>query len=153
MFQLKTWRIYPRLIQWVRRGTLRKIMEYADSEYITWIYTGRAADAVMDSDAREIFLSNADRYYTDGSLTDDEYFAKTFEKSADAIMKSGNVKKGVFSVCMAVSGIMAVSCMAAFIWLAAKETKLKEREQLKEFLDTPVGQSADAKELEEKYKV
>lgn len=63
-------------------------MEYAESEYITFLYTGASADAVIDADAREIFLSNADQFYTDSSLSDDEYFAKIFRESADGIMKN-----------------------------------------------------------------
>lgn len=62
-------------------------MEYAVSEYITFLYTGEDANYVLDEDAREIFLTNADRYYTDSSLSDEEYFAKIFRESANQIMK------------------------------------------------------------------
>lgn len=127
-------------------------MEYEDSQYITWIYTGRAADAVVDSDARGIFLDNADRYYTDTSLTDEEYFSKTFTKSADAIMKDGSAKQRALTACMGLSALMAAASLAGIIWLAWKEAKHKEREQLKEFLGAPVSPSPDAKDLEEKYK-
>ena len=41
----------------------------------------------MDREAREIFLNNADSYYTDTSLSDEEYFAKIFRESANNIMK------------------------------------------------------------------
>lgn len=126
-------------------------MEYADSQYITWIYTGRAADAVMDSDARGLFLGNADRYYTDSSLTDEGYFAKTFRKSADQVMKGGDSAKGPLTACAMTAGIIAALAACAAVWLAVKESKMKEREQLKGFLDTPVGQSPEADELEKKY--
>lgn len=61
-------------------------MEYEESEYITFLYTGASADTVIDEDAREIFLNTADQFYTDSSLSDDEYFAKIFRESADGIM-------------------------------------------------------------------
>lgn len=61
-------------------------MEYEESEYITFLYTGRDADVLMDGEAKEIFLTNADRYYTDSSLSDEAYFAKIFRDSADEIM-------------------------------------------------------------------
>ena len=61
-------------------------MEYEESEYITFLYTGEDADSLMDEEAKEIFLTNADRYYTDSSLSDEEYFAKIFRDSADDIM-------------------------------------------------------------------
>jgi len=127
-------------------------MEYADSQYITWIYTGRAADTVVDSDARGIFLSNADRYYTDSSLTDDGYFSRIFRKSADAIMKDGSARQKVFAACMSLAGVMAAVSLTGFIWLVRKEAKRKELEQLKKFLDAPVGQSPDTRELENKYR-
>lgn len=63
-------------------------MEYAESEYITFLYTGSRADTVIDEEAREIFLNNADLFYTDASLSDEAYFAKIFRDSADSIMKS-----------------------------------------------------------------
>ncbi len=63
-------------------------MEYAESEYVTFLYTGEAADRVIDSDAREIFLDNADYFYTDASLSDDAYFAKIFHDSAEGIMNN-----------------------------------------------------------------
>lgn len=126
-------------------------MEYADSQYITWIYTGRAADAVMDSDARGLLLSNADRYYTDSSLTDEGYFAKTFRKSADQVMKGGDSAKGPLTACVVTAGIIAALAAGTAVWLAVKESKMKEREQLKGFLDTQVGQSPEADELEKKY--
>ena len=61
-------------------------MEYEESEYVTFLYTGVDANNVMDADAREIFLANADWYYTDSSLSDEAYFAKIFRDSADDIM-------------------------------------------------------------------
>ncbi len=61
-------------------------MEYEESEYITFLYTGSDADSLMDGEAKEIFLTHADRYYTDSSLSDEAYFAKIFRNSADDIM-------------------------------------------------------------------
>ena len=61
-------------------------MEYEESRYITYLYTGQEADYVIDERARNLFLNNADAYYTDLSLSDEEYFAKVFRVSADSIM-------------------------------------------------------------------
>ncbi len=63
-------------------------MEYAEPEYITYLYTGSEADTAIDEEAREIFLNNADLFYTDASLSDDAYLAKIFRDLADSIMKS-----------------------------------------------------------------
>lgn len=63
-------------------------MEYAESEYVTFLYTGKLADKVMDEEAREVFLDYVDYFYTDASLSDEEYFAKVFLQSASKIMDS-----------------------------------------------------------------
>lgn len=62
-------------------------MEYAASEYITYLYTGTEASVIINDDAREVFLTNADTYYTDSSLSDEAYFARVFRESAKQIMK------------------------------------------------------------------
>lgn len=69
-------------------------MEYAPSQYITYLYTGTAADSVMDADARNLFLDCADRYYADSSLSDAEFFEKVFEKAAE--LTSRDTDRGAF---------------------------------------------------------
>lgn len=126
-------------------------MEYAPSEYITWIYTGRAADAVIDADAREVILSNADRYYTDSSLSDDQFFAKVFTTSADALMKDYAGSARMANV-MTVCSIVIVIVMAGGLLLfKLREQKMRERAQLEQVLNTPIGSSAEEAELERKY--
>ncbi len=62
-------------------------MEYAESEYYTYLYTGRTAVYIMDEEARGTFLEYADWFYTDSSLSDDTYFAEIFRRSADRIIQ------------------------------------------------------------------
>ena len=69
-------------------------MEYAPSQYITYLYTGTAADSVMDADARNLFLDCADRYYADSSLSDAEFFEKVFVKAAE--LTSRDTDRGAF---------------------------------------------------------
>ena len=69
-------------------------MEYAPSQYITYLYIGTAADSVMDADARNLFLDCADRYYADSSLSDAEFFEKVFEKAAE--LTSRDTDRGAF---------------------------------------------------------
>lgn len=128
-------------------------MEYADSRYITWIYTGVSADSVIDSDAREIFLDNADRYYTDSSLSDDEFFAKIFRQSADMIMKDASGSLVVAKICLIVSILMAIGLAGGFIAFKIAEEKRREAEELKEILETPIGSitSPEEEELLKKY--
>ena len=126
-------------------------MEYETSQYITWIYTGRSADAVIDADARGVILDNADRYYSDSSLSDEEFFTKIFEKSADMIMKDGaaGVKTAVTYVVLSV--VILILMAAGLILFKLREQRMKEREQLQEILNTPIQGSAEEEELKRKY--
>jgi len=69
-------------------------MEYAPSQYVTYLYTGTVADSVMDADARNLFLDCADRYYADSSLSDAEFFEKVFVKAAE--LTSRDTDRGAF---------------------------------------------------------
>lgn len=126
-------------------------MEYAPSQYITYLYTGTAADSVMDADARNLFLDCADRYYADSSLSDAEFFEKVFEKAADQIMEdtAGHARAAVL---YAVCGAAVLLVMAAgLILFKIQEKKAAEAETLKKILDTPVGLSSEEEELKNKY--
>lgn len=126
-------------------------MEYANSQYITYIYTGTAADSVMDSEARNIFLDNADYYYTDSSLSDDEYFAKIFERSADEIMRDRTSVSTVLGVLAVGCGLIAITLAGGYMLFKIQEKKAEEAETLRDVVNTPLGQSPEEKELEEKY--
>lgn len=126
-------------------------MEYAESEYITYLYTGTAADSVIDTEARQIFLSNADRYYTDSSLSDDEFFAKVFEKSADTIMKDRATASMILGVLAAGCGVITVLLAGGFILFKIREQKAEEAKTLQEIINAPIGQSPEEQVLEQKY--
>lgn len=127
-------------------------MEYESSEYITWIYAGRSAASVVDEDARELILNYADRYYTDSSLTDEEFFAKIFETSADAMMKDPGSAAGTADMYAVISVAILVMMAGGLILFKLREQRMKEREQIKEVLSMPIGPSPEEAELEEKYK-
>lgn len=127
-------------------------MEYAPSRYITYLYTGTAADSVMDSDARNLFLDCVDRYYTDSSLSDEEFFEKIFIKAADQIMAdtAGHARAALlYAVCGAV---VLIVMAAGLILFKIQEKKAAHAETLKEILNTPVGLSPEEEELKHKYK-
>lgn len=129
-------------------------MEYAESEYVTYLYTGVAADSVIDQEAREIFLNKADRYYTDSSLSDEEFFAKTFHTSADDIMKDYSNAASTARICLILSLIAAVGLVMGYICFKVAEEKRKETEELSEILQAPIselGNTPEENELIEKY--
>ena len=126
-------------------------LEYAPSQYVTYLYTGRSADSVMDADAREIFLDNADNYYTDSSLSDEAFFAKVFANSADQIMKDPSRSTAMAIFYVAASGAILLILAGGLIAFKLREQRMKETEQVKKVLETPFGSSAEDEELERKY--
>lgn len=126
-------------------------MEYADSEYITYLYTGTAADSVIDAEARGIFLDKADYYYSDSSLSDDEYFAKIFEKSADSIMKDRNTLSRVMLFLAAAFTIITILFAFGEILFRIQVKKTEEAKTLKDIVNAPLGSTPEETELEEKY--
>lgn len=125
-------------------------MEYAPSEYITWIYTGSAADSVIDNDARNIILDYTDRYYY-SDLSDDEFFEKVFEKSADDIMKDPVKPYSVSMILAFMAGTVMVILILAYAVININESKRKKLEKIQEIANTPIGPSAEEKELIDKY--
>ncbi|MCD8329552.1 MAG: hypothetical protein LUC27_02525, partial [Lachnospiraceae bacterium] len=124
-------------------------MEYETSRYVTFLYTGVSADSVIDSDARGIFLDNADYYYTDMSLSDEEYFAKIFTASADTIMEdaAGNARSATLYVVLSV--VILIVMVAGLILFKVAEQKRLEAEEMRRILNTPVGSTENSPEEED----
>ena len=57
-----------------------------ENDYEAFLLVGEDAQQVVDTDGESIFYDAIDRWYTDKSLTDDEYFARVFVASANALM-------------------------------------------------------------------
>lgn len=60
--------------------------EAQENEYDPYLLVGTDAQQVVDADAENLIYDAIDRWYTDSSLTDDQYFARVFQASSDAIM-------------------------------------------------------------------
>ncbi len=116
-----------------------------------WAYSvGTQAKSVMDSEANEILADYIDRYYYDNTITDEEFFSLSFEKTADRIM---TVTKSPAAYIMPVVGIVAVLLIAFFWWKAAVKARQKKAEQTAQILGTPVEEMGDPdlEDLEKKY--
>lgn len=119
-------------------------MEYEDSQYITFLYTGRLADKVIDADAREMILNNVDKYYSDSSLSDEEYFEKIFHVSADEIMADAGGYM-MLVLCLVVVCVVIVIIIAAGVrYVKSKEQRQKEEKELEDILNTPEGMTGDS---------
>jgi hypothetical protein len=125
--------------------TVVAFVEYSESEYAYYIVAGRSAQSVIDEEAREIIADEINYWYTDTSLDDNEYFAKVFTESADAIMfdyeettKTSNSKAR-----MIVLGLTAAGA-AVIIGIVVSRTskrKKEEYEAARKLAETPVSSS------------
>ena len=117
----------------------------------SWAYTvGSQAKTVMDNEANEILADYIDRYYYDNTITDEEFFSLSFEKTADRIM---TVTKSPAAYIMPVVGVVAVLLIAFFWWRAAVKARQKKAEQTAKILNTPLEEMGDPdlEDLERKY--
>ena len=117
----------------------------------SWAFSvGNQAKTVMDNEANEILADYIDRYYYDNTITDEEFFSLSFEKTADRIM---TVTKPASAYIMPVVGVIAVLLIAFFWWRAAVKARQKKAEQTAQILNTPLEEMGDPdlEDLERKY--
>lgn len=60
--------------------------EAYENYYDPYLLVGEKAATVIDTEGENVIYTAIDRWYTDGSLTDSEYFARIFKASGDALM-------------------------------------------------------------------
>jgi hypothetical protein len=121
-----------------------------DESYMTRYVLGTQAKTVIDTEAADILLDYVDRYYFDNSLTDEEFFSKSFTDAADRIM---TVTKSPWISVLLVFGV-AVVLMVLFIWWRlVKKQKNLEAKRMEEILNTPLDQfgNKEADDLAKKY--
>ena len=117
----------------------------------SWAYSvGTQAKTIMDNEANEILADYIDRYYSDGTITDEEFFSLSFEKTADRIM---TVTKPASAYIMPVVGVIAVLVIAFIWWRALVKARQKKAEQTAQILNTPLDEMGDPdlEDLEKKY--
>ena len=129
-------------------------MEYETSLYIPYIYVGEDAAKVINDNSKKIILDTINSFYTDTSLTDDEYFIKIFDDSAYVIIDATTVLRML--PCFVYGGMLACLIIALLhelhLIIKVKEMQAeKQEEKLKAILDTPVNELSDDF-LKEKYK-
>lgn len=124
-------------------------MEYAPSEFISYIYAGSAADMVVDDEGRDIIFDNTAEYYYDSSLSDEGFFSKVFEESADEIMGTGS--RNAFYVWTALTVLSALGGGLYYLYQRRRQREQEEAERLKRILEAPLEDSPEEKELREKY--
>jgi hypothetical protein len=121
-----------------------------EGQYMDRYVCGTQAKAVIDDEAADILLDYVDRYYYDKSLSEDEFFSKSFSDAADRIME---VTRSPWISVLVIFGITAVLIVLFTWWRSTKKQKNLEHEQAEEILKTPLDRfgSDEAENLTKKY--
>ncbi len=126
-------------------------VEYSPSEYYRYLYRGSAAESVIDSSAVDYILGLVDRYYTDSSLTDDEFFSDIFETAGKGLMQDYSERTRSRTIVIVIVVIGVILIIVLLLLRRLSESRAKEAEHTKEILDTPIGDSAENEALKNKY--
>ncbi len=126
-------------------------IEYEPGEYYRYIFTGSAADGVIDASAKDYIANLVDSYYTDSSLTDDEYFAKIFTDAGKNLMQDYNESTRTRNIIIIIVVVGVILIIVLILAKRYSDSKAKEAERTKEILDTPIGNSSSDDELLHKY--
>ena len=121
-----------------------------ENRYMDWYVAGTQAKSVIDTEAADILLDYVDRYYYEDSLSDEEFFSKSFSDAAERIMK---VTRSPWITVFVVMGIAILVFVLFIWWKKSKEQKNLEAKRREEILKTPLDSFGDteAEELLKKY--
>ncbi len=121
-----------------------------EGRYMDWYIAGTQAKSVIDREAGDILLDYIDRYYYDESLTDEEFFSKSFSDAANRIM---TVTKSPWITVFMVLGVAVVVIVLFIWWKKSKEQKILEAKRREELFKTPLDKFGDTKaeDLLKKY--
>lgn len=132
------------------------LLVYCDNgsgRYICGYTMGSLVKTIMDDEALDILSSYLDRYYTE-DLNDEEYFSRSFSKTAERIM---TVTKSpwpnvVLAVVICAAAVIIVALLFKW-WRHRKQQKNLEAKQREAILNTPLEKFGDleVEELEKKY--
>jgi uncharacterized membrane protein len=112
---------------------------------------GTQAKTVMDSEALAILADYLDRYYNDMSISEEEVFSLTFEKTGERIMTVTKSPVVPIAICVTV----IVVAVLIFVTLKKRrEAREREQQRTEEILSKPLEKFGDQElsDLEEKYK-
>lgn len=120
------------------------------SQYTTYLRPGIQARQVIDNEATDIIRDYLDRYYYYDNLSDEAYFSRSFNESADRIME---VTRSPWIMIWIILGIIVLVVILYTWWKSHKEQKNLEAEQTKEILSQPIERFGrdKAEELSKKY--
>jgi len=120
-----------------------------NGSYNCGYYIGAQAETVLDNEAIEILSDYLDLYYNDYSISEEEIFSNTFEKTGERIMSVTKSPVVPVAVCITVIVVTIVIVIAIN---KRREAKELEEMRMEEILNTPLEKFDDeAEELAKKY--
>ena len=119
-------------------------LESSPSVYATYYWAGSDAERVIDSEAGEILLDTLDYYYTNGDLSDEEFFSKSFKETADRIMKVQKTTKQIVFLAVIVVALAAGIALAVVYVLKKKEKDAQDAVERERILNTDIDDMADS---------
>jgi hypothetical protein len=125
-------------------------MEYESGEYKEYIYAGNQASSVIDNEAQEMIYDMVDYYYT-SDLEEDAYFATSFDKVADRIMRKTTTNKDITKKLIGVVGFIGGIAIVGIIIINKKKYEAQKASEDRKILETPINNLTD-ESLKDKYK-
>lgn len=101
-------------------------LESSPSDYASYYVAGSRAKQVIDNEGGEILLDYFDYYYSQDDLSDEQFFAKSFDKAADRMMTVQKTTKQMFIMFGVI--LVAVVGFIAFVVMLIKSKKLKVKQ-------------------------
>src|SRR5699024_9360212 len=102
--------------------------------YSTYYVVGAHARQVIDNEAGDILIDYIDRYNYDRSLTDEEFFIKSFNDAADRMME---VTRSPWITVWIIIGVIVLIFLLYTWWKNKQAQKNLEAEQTKDILSKP----------------
>lgn len=111
---------------------------------------GAQTKTILDNEAISIFMDYMDYYYSDMSLTDEQFFSNVFDKTATRIM---TVTKSPWPTIVIAISVVAVVALLIWFWKKRKEQADLEAKRAEEILKTPLEKfgDKDVEDLAKKY--
>lgn len=119
-------------------------LESSPSVYATYYWAGSDAERVMDSEAGEILLDTLDYHYSNGDLSDEEFFSKSFKETANRIMKVQKTTKQIVFIAVIVVALAVGIALAVVYVLKKKEKDAQDAAERERILNTDIDAMADS---------
>lgn len=116
-------------------------------------YAGKDAEAVMDTEAREILIDYLEHYYTMDNLTDEEFLAKAVSDTGDKIMTVDKIKSSNVKTIVVVLASLAAVIAVVIFFIRRKKLKAEQAKADAAILNSNLDSLSGSDTLKDKYSV